>query len=503
MARRLAAVTAVAGSVWGAALALAAVPIYVSRMGIEAYGLIGFLITSQAVLQILDLGLAPAINREVARSTALGDLHEARTLLRTLGQLYWVMAFLIGAVFFASAPMIATTWLGASHLPVRDVVESLTLMGVLVAVRWPIAAYQNTLIGMRRLAVASLLQAAMSTVSVGASIAVVTYLAPRPQALFAAQAVVSLVHVVLVRMLAWRALGGHEGALVSLGAIKRVWRFSAGMGGVVLTGIALTQLDKALLSKLLPLGVFGEYMLAVTVVGGLSVFIGPLFNTIYPEFSVLIARNQTQQLAERYHRDTRLFAVAFLPIATALGVYGYDLIWLWTGHRETAAAIAPVVSLLCIGSAINGLMYFPYSLQLAYGLAWIPLAINITLLVVSAPLIVVLTKAHGAIGGAAAWAVVELVYLFVGTWVTHRRITIGSGLAWLGNGIAMPLGLTGALLCSFRPLVTLTPGGSALRAGAIVASVLLTGALSAICFPDLRVRLFARLRIATPLTRSA
>ncbi len=503
MARRLAAVIAVAGSVWGAALALAAVPVYVSRMGIEAYGLIGFLITSQAVLQILDLGLAPAVNREVARSTALGDLPAARTLLRTLGRVYWVMAFAIGALFFALAPVIASTWLNASQLPVRDVTESLALMGVLIAVRWPIAVYQNTLIGVRRLAAASLLQAAMSTLSVAASIAVVTYLAPRPQAMFAAQAAVSLVHVVLARMLAWRALGGRDGALVSLSAVKRVWHFSAGMGGVVLTGVALTQLDKALLSKLLPLAAFGEYMLAVTVVGGLSVFIGPLFNTIYPEFSALVARGQTQLLAQRYHRDTRLFAVAFLPIATALGVYGHDLIWLWTGQAAVAEAIAPVVALLCIGSAINGLMYFPYSLQLAYGLAWIPLAINVTLLVVSAPLIVVLTMRHGATGGAAAWATVEVVYLLVGTWATHRRIAIGSGLAWLGKGIAMPLALTGALAWAFHPLVDLTPGGSALRAGAIAASVLLTGALGAACFPDLRTRLFARLRAATPLTRPA
>ncbi|MFZ2649353.1 MAG: polysaccharide biosynthesis protein [Burkholderiaceae bacterium] len=470
-------------------------------MGIEAYGLIGFLMTSQAMLQILDFGLAPAVNREVARSTSIGDLCAARTLLHTLGRLYWLIAVVIGAVFFAAAPVIATTWLGTSQLPLKDVIESLMLMGVLIAARWPIAVYQNTLIGARRLATASLLQAAMSTVSVAASISVVTYLAPRPQALFATQAAVAIVHLVLVRMLAWRALGGHSGALLSLGVVKRVWQFSAGMGGVLLTSIALTQLDKALLSTLLPLAAFGEYMLAVTVVGGLSVLVGPLFNTIYPEFSALVAREQTQLLADRYHRDTRLFAIAFLPIAIALGVYGHDLIWLWTGSDETAAAIAPVVALLCIGSAVNGLMHFPYALQLAYGLAWIPLAINVALLVVAGPLIVVLTMAYGATGGAAAWAMVELVYLLIGTWVTHRHIAIGCGLAWLGKGIAMPLALTGALTWTWYPFVGLLPAGSALRASAIVASVLVTGILSAICFPDLRASLFAKLHATTPLTK--
>jgi len=503
MARRLASATAVASSVWSAALSLAAVPVYVSRLGIEAYGLIGFFITSQAILQVLDLGLAPAVNREVARSAALGNAGMSRTLLRTLARVYWATALVIAAAFGAGASVIATTWLNASTLPVRDVTESLILMGTLIAARWPIAIYQNTLIGMQRLGAVSLLSAAMSTLSVGASVLTVTTVQARPQVLFAVQAACSLLHALVIRSMAWHALGGAGGAAFELASIKRIWRFSASVGGVILTGIALTQLDKALLSKLLPLASFGEYMLAATVVGGLSVFVGPLFNTIYPEFSALVARGQSDVLARKYHRDTRTFAIVFLPIVTALGLYGYDLVWLWTGHRETAGAIAPVVALLCVGSAINGLMFFPYSLQLAYGLAWIPLAINVGLLVVAAPLIVMLAIAHGALGGAAAWALLEVAYLFTGTWITHQRIAAGSAWAWLGKAIAIPLAATGALAWTLHPLVTLAPGGSGLRAAAVAASVLISGAIIAFCFQDLRTRLFALVHPSAPTTRPA
>jgi O-antigen/teichoic acid export membrane protein len=497
MQRRRAATAAVASSVWSAALSLAAIPIYVSRMGIEAYGLIGFFITSQAVLQILDLGLASAVNREVARGTALGDLAPLRTLLATLARVYWLVAVAIAAVFAAAAPAIAATWLNASRLASEDIVQSLTLMGLLIGLRWPISVYQNTLIGAQRLVSASLLTAAMSTLSVAASIAAVTSLSPRPQSVFAAQAAATIVHLALASAFAWRALGGPQGAMVDFRYIRRLWRFSAGMSGVILTGIALTQLDKVLLSKLLPLDAFGEYMLAASVVGGLSVLVAPLFSIIYPEFSALIAHRRRDRLVAQYHRDTRLFAIVFLPIVMALGLYAHDLVWLWIGRPDTAAAVASTVALLCIGSAINGIMFFPYSLQLAHGLSWIPFAINLALLSIAAPLIVVLATSYGGPGGATAWAIVEVLYLVVGTFITHRYIDAGSASSWACKSLAAPLVITTVMALSMHPVIVLTPAGSLARVVAVACSAAISSAMCALCLPDVRSRLMLRIRSRT------
>mgnify|MGYP001572637190 FL=1 len=52
----------------------------------------------------------------------------------------------------------------------------------------------------------------------------------------------------------------------------------------------LTQLDKVILSKMLTLKTFGYYILAGVVGNGLSgVLITPMFNTIFPRFSALVA----------------------------------------------------------------------------------------------------------------------------------------------------------------------------------------------------------------------
>src|SRR5947199_8096308 len=102
-----------ANSVWTALVSLAVIPLYLKFLGIEAYGLIGFFATTQALLQLLDMGLAPTINREVARHGALGKPQDAAPLLHTLSRVYWGVAVVIAIVGCALAPWVATHWLHA------------------------------------------------------------------------------------------------------------------------------------------------------------------------------------------------------------------------------------------------------------------------------------------------------------------------------------------------------------------------------------------------------
>lgn len=178
----------------------------------------------------------------------------------------------------------------------------------------------------------------------------------------------------------------------------------------------------------------------------------------------------------------------------ALGIYAADIVALWTGNSDTAARVAPLVTLLCIGSAINGLMFFPYSLQLAHGLSWIPLLINGLLLVLLAPLIVVLANRYGARGGAAAWAILEVLYLGLGTFVTHRAIRIGSGARWILRSVATPFLACAAVAVVLHPLIEQAPSASPLKIALVAASVLLAPLLCTLAFPSLRSSLIARLR---------
>jgi len=107
-------------------------------------------------------------------------------------------------------------------------------------------------------------------------------------------------HALLLRFSAWTAVTRAGPLHFDWQALKKVWRFSAGMGGIALSGLVLSQADKIILSKMVDLPSFGHYMLATTVAGSLYILVTPLFNVLYPRFSALVATGETEKLAELY-----------------------------------------------------------------------------------------------------------------------------------------------------------------------------------------------------------
>lgn len=431
-----------ANSAWTALVGLAVVPLYLKYLGIEAYGLIGFFATTQVILQLLDLGLAPTINREVARFTAAGDAQGSATLLHTLAMIYWGMAGVIALIVISAAPFIAQYWLQSEYLPKETIEHAVMLMGLVVACRWPIGIYQGALMGSQRLTVSSSINITMVTLGSFGAVSVLVFLSPTIEAFFTWQAIVGFINAAVVRWAAWRVVGKSVAARFDVAELKRIWRFSAGVSGVAISALVLMQLDKVLLSKILSLEDFGRYTLAVLAASGLYVLLTPVFNAIYPRFSALVAAGDTGGLIDLYRWGTRgLLAIVF-PVAFAGIILSQELIYLWTGNIELAYSTAPIVSVILIGTSLNGAMHFPYALQLAFGMTRLPLTINAILVAVFGPMIVLLAIELGAIGGAIAWALLNGLYLFVGTWLTHRSLLVGLGAKWLFEDVGIPLGIS-------------------------------------------------------------
>jgi O-antigen/teichoic acid export membrane protein len=419
-------------------VSLAVVPFYIAYLGVEAYGLIGFFAALQGVLAALDLGLSPTVNREVARLDAIGEFGAARDLLRTIEVVYGLLSLVIFALVAAVASLIARDWLQAEHLPMPVVARAVLLMGGIVAARWPTSLYLGVLMGARRLMLANSIMLGGSLLGSLGALAVLAFVSRTIDAFFWWQGAVGLALTVILRVIAWRALGGARGAQFDQPTLKRIWRFSAGMSGVALTAIIFGQLDKVVLSKVVPLREFGYYALATTVASGLYRLITPVFNAIYPRFTAFAARGDELGLAGAYEIASNLFACLYFPASLLLAVSAEPLVRLWTGNAEVTATVAPLVTILTLGSAIHGVMYFPYALQLAHGDARMPLKINLILLVAMVPIIVGFSLRLGVIGGALAWLVLHSLYFPLGTWLTHRRYLVGAARRWASRDIGVP-----------------------------------------------------------------
>lgn len=427
-----------ANSAWSALLAFAVVPFYLKYLGVESYGLIGFYVTMQALIQLLDMGMAATMNREVARSSSSGDYRAPGELLQTLAVLYWAVGGVIALSIWWASPWIGQSWLKPQQLSQESISHAVALMGLVVACRWPIGLYQGVLVGAQRLVLASGISMAMSTLSNIGAVLILAFVSTTIEAFFLWQATVGILYALCMRFTAWRILGSRPFSGFSAKRLAPVWKFSAGMTGIALTSAVFTQLDKVILSKNVTLTEFGHYMVAVMVMSGLHILISPVFNVVFPRMSALVAAKDDARLIEIYRSGSRMFASAIFPAAMLIAVFGKDFVTLWTGNAELAVNAAPIIAFLAIGSALNGVMFFPYALQLAHGMTWLPLAINMGLICLMAPLVIISAKLYGAVGAAFSWMAIEMIYVFVGRWMTYRYLLRGLNTQWMAADLGIP-----------------------------------------------------------------
>ena len=314
-------------------------------------------------------------------------------------------------------------------------------MGALAALQWPLSFYQGGLLGLQRQVLHNGITIATSTLSGGGALLVLWLVSPTVSAFFTWQIAVSLLQAGVTTFALWRCLpGSGHVARFDPGITRNIWGFAAGMSGITITALVLTQLDKVILSKMLTLKTFGYYILAGMVGNGLSgLLIAPMFNTIFPRFSSLVAAGDEKSLLEMYHGSTQVMAVMILPAAIVVAFFSREIMHLWTGSPEIANNTAPIVSILVGGTALNGLMNLPYALQLSHGWTRIGLAINTVFIVTLVPAIVLMTMNFGAAGAASAWLALNTIYMIVGVPLTHRRLLKGEAFRWFTKDVGIPL----------------------------------------------------------------
>jgi len=423
-----------------AAVGLAVVPLIVRLMGIEAYGLVAFFTSIQAVFGLLDLGLSATINRELARLSVNRDAStEMRDLVRTLESAYWGIAILIGAGMLALAPAVPR-WVRPEHLSPGQIEQAALVMGIVMALQWPLSFYEGGLMGLQRQVAWNAVSVSMSAVRQAGAVIVLWLVSPTVQTYLWWQAIAYGLQTGLTAWMVWRSMpAAASRPRFRTSVLAGVWRFAAGMTGTTIATLGLTQMDKLVVSRMLPLNEFGYYSLAAVAAGGLNYVIGPIFAAVFPRFSELIAAGSLQTLRDEYHRVAQFSSVIVLAAACVLIVFAPQILQLWTRDPVVVARAHRVLSVLAAGTALNALVHVPYALQLASGWTSLMMYANAIAVVVLVPATILLVREFGAVGAAAAWVALNAGYVLITVPVMHRRLLRGDLGRWYTTDVAAPL----------------------------------------------------------------
>lgn len=478
------------GQGWTVLMGLAFIPLYIKYLGIEAYGLIGVFAMLQAWMMMLDMGMTPTLSREMARYSA--GARSAESILDLLRSFEWIcvgLAVLIVLFVWLLAPLLSNSWLKVEKLPVDTVIQAVSVMGFVIAARLWEEVYRGVIRGMQRQVWLNGAQAVLATLRWAGVLGVLIWVTPTIQAFFMWQAFVSIIGVIIYAHQTYRWLPDcYRGGKFSLNAIKGIGRFAGGMVAITLLALMLTQVDKLLLSGLLSLEQFGYYVLASVVAGGVAQLVVPMNAAIYPRFTELVARKDEAALVKTYHNTCQLMSAVIIPPALILSAFANPVMLLWTGDVELAASVAPLLSLLVLGTLFNGLVNVPYMLQLAYGWTGFAVRVNIVAVAIIIPAILWAVPRYGAVGAAWAWVALNAGYLLIAIHFMYHRLLPNQKWRWYREAIAGPL-IVGAIMAFGLAFVVPIPQGRldlAVTLGFIGISVFLSVIL---VLPSLRQRI--------------
>ena len=430
------------GQAYKAIIGIVMMPLYLSYLGSEAFGLIGFYIMLQSWMQLLDIGMKPTLARESSKYRA-GSIksQELRKIIRTLEVVFVLTGALSALAIILSSDYIAVSWLNVKDLEISTVSLTLSIMAIIVGVRWLTSLYNGVVTGLERqvwLNGFGIIAGTFRFVFVlipfeiyGASIEV----------FFFYQLIISLLEVLIIITFTY---GNFEKSTelvrYSFDVLKKIYKFSFAIAFGSVVWVLVTQIDKLILSKYISLQEYGYFSLAIVIANGLFVLGNAIGAAIMPRMTIYNEQGNGKELDKLYFLSVEIVLMIVVPISSMLFFYGDNILYLWTNDTLAAISASKIMKWYVLGNVVVSMGAFAYYLQYAKGDLKLHVRGNIILASILIPSQIYVASNYGPIYTGLLWFVINLLIVVFWLGVIHKKFLPGKHLSWLWVNIKMFIG---------------------------------------------------------------
>jgi O-antigen/teichoic acid export membrane protein len=410
------------GQGWVALASIAFVPIYVSKLGIEAYGLIGIYTVLQVWLSLLDLGITPTITREMSK---LKSGQHTSTSIHNLIFSFEVIVYLISIsvllILLMSSSFISEHWLN-SNIQSTTLNYAIQVASFVIASRFCEGIYRGGLIGLEQHVLFNKLQIILSTLKYGGAALVVTF-SPSIVLFFSWQAAISIITVICLRYALVHSIpSDNKVPKFSISELKKIRKFAGGMTLTNLIALMFTQTDKFLVSKFESLESFGYYMLSFTIAGILPMLTYPIASSISPKLNAAVSLGNKSDELFLFNTGNQIVTIIATPLFAACLLFSYQIVFSWTNDAALSNTTGKLLSLIIIGAYCNTLLLIPFTLQQSHGWTTLSISTNLIGLLILFPSVYWGLKLNGVWGAALAWAFCNIIILILATLKMHQKL---------------------------------------------------------------------------------
>jgi O-antigen/teichoic acid export membrane protein len=425
------------GQFYNMFIGVAILPAYMTYLGAEAFGLIGFFTMLTAWMMLLDVGLSATISRQSSSLKHSDEgLLEFKSILRSVESIFFVLAFFIVLLVWLNADWVANNWLKIQTLDKVEVAYCISLMGIMIGFKWLTGLYKGVINGFENQVWLNIYGIAINSLKFIGGFILVKYISQELSSYFQYQLIIGILELLIIHNKVYKSIPITKNlVLPSFDVLQKVMPFALGIAYTSGLWIVLTQIDKLLLSNLLPLQEYGYFTLVVVVVSGMSALSGPIGTAVQPRMTSLIAQNKIDEMIVLYKKATQLVSVIGFALAGTVAVFSTELLYAWSGDMQAASWAGDILFWYALGNGVLMVLSFQYYLQFAYGELKYHIWVSTVFGFIQIAVMVMAVYSFGALGVAIAWFILQAIFLAFWPAYIHSKFAKGVHKNWLKNDV--------------------------------------------------------------------
>lgn len=380
---------------------LLALPFYIRVLGPAGWGMLSFAFTLVALIGLVEVGLGQRLTRDIAICNQESRVR-ASSLLKGLERVYWVAAFLLALMLAASGPAIATKWITGDS---RVAIEMTWFASSLLLTQLPSSVYRSALLAVDGHVELNVIASVIATAKHLGGVILLTVV-PTIEALCLWHFACSALETLVRRHYAWHRVQNRM-TDIDWPLVRGVVKQGMCLSGAVVLAVFALQLDRLMLSALVPIDHFGHYTIAYSLATGVLQVMSPLLIALAPTFAL---QSQQPGTLDRMTMALASKTLALVIVGACLYVWQANaLLAYWLGSRALGSEIKPILDVLMIGSALNLFYQIGYQRWVALGHSKAIAAINLVGLLCTVTLTPFLVPIYGPVGAASGWLAINLL----------------------------------------------------------------------------------------------
>jgi|GEM_PF-3735653 len=426
------------------------VPAYISILGADGYSVVALSILIASLILVLEIGLTPAIGREMARKDITDN--QRRRAFDAIERMFLAFFVFISIISLLFSNVFVFRVIGETAIDKAIVAACVSMIGIEAGLQLVFRFHMSILVGLERQVKASLFNILWAALRNGFVIAVILFY-PSIYAFFAWQLAATFLVVVALKL---HSIGIVEnwpqtrGLFFDIETLRRLRGFAGGMMLISLVSLVSVQLDRLLVGTMAPLLELGAYTLAATLGTSMLIAASPIMVAIQPRLTHHFSANRPHEALALFRKSTRAIALLVIPLAVIVALHPETVLNAWIGNPEIAHIAAPIVPFLVIANVLIAIATITHAVAIANGYTKYSNVIGALSLLVSIPGYFYSLNHFGLLGVAVVYLAVQVVSTLTLSWLLMNKFLGGGFLSHHVVSYAVPIvgSLVGAWIFS-------------------------------------------------------